>query len=107
MPKTRESLNEQQLADMDEKLKTRMKPIYDAIEQRFMGRMKPENGGPKKGSKTYDRAKGDFFAGAMSALNAMLSEEDLPETMINGYSMPAFWVLSIMSGRDLKCEEDA
>ena len=86
--------------------KDEMTPVYEAIEQRFLSRFSVENGGPKKGSKAYEKQKVEFFTGAMSALHAVLSQEDnIAQDEINGYSMPAFWVLPLLSGRELKCEE--
>ena len=82
-----------------------MKPIWAAIEKSFVGRFSTM-GAPKKGSKAYEKQKVEFFTGAMSALLAVLSqEENIAQDEINGYSMPAFWVLPLLSGRELKCEE--
>ena len=85
-----------------------MRPVYDNIEQTFLRRFDEANGGPKKGTKAYEKAKVEFFTGAMAALHALLASpltETESEQEENGLSMPAFWVLALMSGRELKCEE--
>lgn len=80
-----------------------MDPVYKAIEKRWLDRAAHNF---KKGTKAYSTAKIEFFTGAMAALHAVLSqEENIAQDEISGYSMPAFWVLALMSGRDLKCEE--
>ena len=83
-----------------------MRPTYDAIEKQFVSRFFGQHAQYKKGTKAYEKAKAEFFTGAMSALYATLSQrDDMTEQEVNGYSMPAFWVLALMSGRELKCEE--
>ena len=85
-----------------------MRPVWDNIEETFLRRFDEANNGPKKGTKAYEKAKIEFFTGAMAALHAVLASpltETESEQEENGFSMPAFWVLALMSGRTLKCEE--
>jgi hypothetical protein len=85
-----------------------MRPVWDNIEDTFLRRFDESNQMHKKGTKAYDKAKAEFFSGAMAALHAMLNSpltNELTDSEANGLSMPAFWVLPIMSGRALKCEE--
>ena len=85
-----------------------MRPVWDNIEETFLARFAETNGAPKKGTKDYESKKAEFFTGAMAALHALLNSpltEELEDKEANGLSMPAFWVLPLMSGRDLKCEE--
>lgn len=85
-----------------------MRPVWDNIEETFLRRFSEENGGPKKGTKAYEKQKVEFFTGAMAALHATLASpltETANEQEENGLSMPAFWVLPLLSGRELKCEE--
>jgi len=85
-----------------------MKPVWDNIEETFLARFAESTGAPRKGTKAYDKQKAEFFTGAMAALHALLNSpltEELEDKEANGLSMPAFWVLPLLSGRDLKCEE--
>ena len=92
-------------------LNEKMKKVYDRIEQGFISRFNTAEA-PKVGTVAYNKAKAEFFAGACNGLLAMLSEEVdvngdyLPEETINGCSMPVFWIIPLLSGRELDCEKE-
>lgn len=66
------------------------KEQIEAIETRWSGRVKEMGYKPK--SKAYRTAQAEFFAGAMTAAVAVLGEAE---------GMVPYWIICIMSGRDI------
>lgn len=50
------------------------------------------------GSMKYRRAEVEFFAGAMTAMNAVMPAEN-PQNM--GPAVPAIWIINAISGRPI------
>lgn len=69
------------------------------IEKQWLSRAKTQGlGNPK--SARYRKAEIDFFVGAMTALQAMQDPSEGQENKLSSL-VPPYWVINIMSGRNL------
>lgn len=72
------------------------KKIEEAWKSRYLANKESYG---KQGGRKYQVAQGEFFVGAMAAINAILPNEGNQENLSG--AVPPWWVIAIMSGRDI------
>lgn len=74
-----------------------MKQVEDLWRERAAAqRLKP-------GTRTYLREQGAFFSGAAAAIHAM--DDTNPDPTKLSPKVPVWWIIAILSGRDITAEE--